>query len=69
MKIETISVAEATERLRALGVKISSPTLRAGLQQGVYPFGVCIQPEDEDGHPVYQIFVRLLDQWIEERAS
>ena len=46
-------------------MRITSSTLAAGIQQGVYPFGLCIQGEVK---PVYQIFVRLLDEWIERRA-
>ena len=63
--IPTLSVAEATEKLRALGVKISPDTLRLGLQQGVYPFGVHIKSERA---PVYQVYAKLLDAWIAERA-
>ena len=50
---------------RASGRSISPDTLRGGIEQGVYPFGLCIKT---DGSAVYQIFKRLLDEWIAERA-
>ena len=35
------------------------------IEEGVYPFGLCIKT---DGSAVYQIFKRLLDEWIAERG-
>ena len=63
--IPTMTPQTATEYLRELGMSISPDTLRRGIQQGVYPFGICI---DTGNTPVYQIFKRLLDEWIDERA-
>ena len=67
MTIETITPAEATERLRALGMKISTTTLRDGIEQGKYPFGIYIK--SKSGGNVYQIYKRLFDSWIAERAT
>ena len=64
--IETMSLNEATEYLRQHGMRITNTTLAAGIEQGLYPFGLCIRG---DVKPVYQIFVRLLDEWIERRAT
>ena len=64
--IETLSLNGAAEYLRTHGMRISTATLAAGIQQGVYPFGLCIQCGEQ---PVYQIFVRLLDEWIERRST
>ncbi len=63
--IETLTVAETTELLRSCGMRISVDTLRLGLQQGVYPFGVYVAAK---GGPVYQIFAKQLEQWIADRA-
>ena len=46
--IRTLTAAEATERLRAEGIRISPETIRAGLQQKVFPFGDCVMV---DGKP------------------
>ena len=63
--ILTMTPQGAAEYLRASGMSISPDTLRRGIEQGVYPFGLCIKT---DGSAVYQIFKRLLDEWIAERA-
>lgn len=63
--ILTMTPQGAAEYLRASGMSISPDTLRRGIEQGVYPFGLCIKT---DGSAVYQIFKRLLDEWIAERS-
>lgn len=67
MRIPTLTPDEAVRILRDLGMKISPENLRLGIQQGVYPFGVYIETKNQ--HPVYQIFRKLFDAWIEERAE
>lgn len=64
--IETFTVRDAAAYLREHGMRISAEALSAGLEQGVYPFGICIRLERS---PVYQIFKRLLDGWIAERET
>lgn len=64
--IETLTPAQAAKHLREMGMKISVDTLRLGLQQKVYPFGIYI---DHDGSPVYQIFKRQFEEWVTERAT
>ncbi len=64
-KIITLSTDAAASYLRERGMSISPDTLRRGIQQGVYPFGICIEAGNS---PVYQIFKRLLDDWISERS-
>ena len=64
--IETFTVRDAAAYLREHGMRISAEALSAGLEQGVYPCGVCIRLERA---PVYQIFKRLLDEWIAERDT
>ena len=68
MQIETMTVAEAVEPLRAAWMKISPQTMQAGLQQGVYPFGVYIDRKIYNGGGVYYIFRRLREEWIAERG-
>lgn len=66
MRIETMTPQEAAEYLRAHGMSVSVETLRRGIQQGVYPFGVYISGGKS---PIFQIYKRLLDEWIAERAE
>lgn len=69
LMIETISAQKTVETLRALGMRINVDTLHRGIRQGVYPFAVYIAGQDESDSPVYQIFKRQLDEWIDERVT
>ena len=66
IEIKTIPVAEATQRLRDLGVHITCHTLREWLKTGKVPFGFCV---DGDKSPISFIFEKLFDEWIMERAT
>lgn len=61
--IETMTLNEASKYLRDRGMKMWPGTLADGLEQGVYPFGVCIRT---DHSRVFQIFKKKLDAWISE---
>lgn len=65
--INALTAAEATERLRAAGLRISPETLRSGIQQGVFPFGDCVA----DGSKVKwcYIYSNLMEEWIAERSA
>ena len=64
--IETMNVQQLSLKLRALGMKVSEVTLSQGIEQGVYPFGHCIRTES--GGRRFEVFSRLVDKWIQERA-
>lgn len=64
--IETMTLHQASKYLRDKGLSLCSDTLADGLEQGVYPFGVCIRT---DRSRVFQIFKKKLDAWIEEREE
>lgn len=59
--IETMTPAKTAVYLRERGMRIQVDTLCRGIQQGVYPFGLCITGGKS---PVYQIFKNLLDEWV-----
>lgn len=63
-KIETMTLNQAAAYLRAAGLSISNGVLADGIEAGVYPFAVCIDTGDSR---VFQIFKRLLDEWIAAR--
>ena len=65
--IETMTAEEAAYRLRSMGMRISPTILRAGIEQGVFPFGVVIR--SECGSPRCQVFVRLLERWLDEVST
>ncbi|MBQ9617529.1 MAG: hypothetical protein IJR48_04115 [Oscillibacter sp.] len=64
MKGDVLTTEAAVLRLRAAGTKISRETLRAGLEQRVFPFGDCVRAEKS---PVCWIYRKLLEDWIAER--
>lgn len=64
--IETMTLHQSSKYLRDKGLILCSDTLADGLEQGVYPFGVCIRT---DRSRVFQIFSNLLDKWIAEREE
>lgn len=64
--IVVLTVNETVDILREHGMSISAPHLRAGIECGAYPFGVCVKT---DKRPTYEIFKPLLMRWIEERSE
>lgn len=67
MIIRTLTPEEATERLRACGMKISTTAVRDGIQNRVFPFGDCVSGERTQMR--FFVYERLLDEWIEARAT
>lgn len=65
LKIETLTVKEAVEQLRALGLSITPERLAAGIRQGVFPFGSAVQLSKMS----VEIYKVLFEKWIQERVS
>ena len=65
--IEALTAVEATERLRAAGLRISAETLRSGIQQGVFNFGDCVT--DNGKVKWCYIYSNLMEDWIREREK
>ena len=61
----TISVREAVKRLHEIGMQTTEMKLKAGIQQGVYPFGVCIMNGETRSFELYR---KQLEAWIAERV-
>lgn len=66
--IVIINVKECCEILKENGMQTNETHIRAGLECGAYPFGVCIK-SDYYKSPVYEIYKPLLMKWIKERES
>lgn len=62
--IQTYSAAEAAEILRAAGMHISAETVRLGLEQGVFPFGLVVH--SSEGKPRCYVFAGKLHSWMQE---
>ena len=66
LRIETMTLNQVVARLRELGVRTTELQVEAALQRGVYPWGVYIPGEK---HGCYEIYTKLFDQWVAERAT
>lgn len=62
--IETMTVAEAAEWLRARGMRITPECLRYGIEQGVFPFGTYVQMEK--GIRCF-VYTQMLENWAAAR--
>lgn len=67
--IETMNVDTAIAYLQSVGLKITKPAMYRGLKQGKFPFGICLDPETENGQPIYLIFGKQLRAWAKERMG
>lgn len=65
-RIRTLTANQAAKRLRDAGLGMATLTLEAGLEQGVYPFGVCILAGKQR---VFQISAKKLEEWIDDWGS
>lgn len=63
-RIILVTVKEAVKILREHGWKGDEGHLRAGIDAGVYDFGVSFKKE----RWVYEIYLNKLMKWIEERS-
>lgn len=64
--VETLTLEAATERLRAEGLKMSKDTLKNGIQQGIFPFGACVE-RDGGKAPWCYIFPVMMEEWLDQR--
>ena len=58
----TLTPAEATTHLMAAGMSISVKTLRDGIEQGVFPFGICVMSDSR----IFYISKKKLTEFIKE---
>lgn len=68
--IQTMTAQELSTRMRELGIKNNVNNLIAALEQGLYPFGIafCPDPRHRPSSRVVQIYTKLFEQWVAERA-
>jgi len=64
-QIETMTLNELCALLRSYGLSTSEAKLGDGIEQGKYPFGICIHQTKRQ----FEIYRRLVDEWISERIT
>jgi hypothetical protein len=64
--IVVITIAETRQILAEHGFNTSEAHIRAGIECGAYPFGVCIPAAKSR---TFEVYKPLLMQWIKERSE
>lgn len=64
--IVVITIAEARQILAEHGFSTSEAHIRAGIECGAYPFGVCIPATKTR---TFEVYKPLLMRWIDERSE
>lgn len=68
VKSPVITLMQTMEILRGEGYEISPGKLKAGICQGVYPFGEIIdRMEGLTKEDIYTVYTVKLRKWLEER--
>jgi len=64
--VETMTLNELARRFREAGIMTSGKKLADGIEQGKYPFGICIRTNGRRRQ--FEIYRKLVEKWLEERA-
>ena len=65
--IRELTAAQALDRLRNAGSIMGEIALKDGIEQGVFPFGVCVHSSGKKR--TFIIYEALLEKWIAERSA
>jgi lysophospholipase L1-like esterase len=61
-----MTLNQVTQRMRKLGIKTSETRIGIAIQNGQYPWAICIPGEK---NKCYEIYTKLFEQWVDERAT
>ena len=64
--LSILTAAEATERLRAMGMRISPEILREGIEQGRFAFGDVIRSKNDS--PRCFVYEKKLLEWAADKG-
>ena len=65
IEIRTLNINELYALMRELGVSTSQTKLGDAIEQGKYPFAICVQQKNRN----FEIYEKKLREWIIERAD
>jgi len=70
-RIETLTLNELASKMRELGISVSTVALSSAIEAGVYPFAIGYRDPEKgpSGHRHFEIYRKLFDQWVAERAT
>ena len=63
--VQTLNINEAVRKFREAGIATSETKLGAGIEQGLYPFAICIKT---NGNRNYEIYEKLLAEYLAARS-
>lgn len=66
MIVETMTVIEVTDALRGLGIRTSTERVMRFLEEGAYPWGICVQG---NGKRLVEIYAKKFWEWVDEIAE
>ncbi len=66
MKIETMDLQQLCDRMREFGMKTSKERISDAIEQGLYPFAICIK---RDNSRIFEIYTRSFEEWAMEKVS
>lgn len=70
MQIETMTLQELCNCMKMLGLRTSKEHISDGIEQGVYPFAVCIRRDESRARSrIFEIYTRKFNEWVAERAT
>jgi len=64
MEIRTMTINQTLKRLRELGIKTTSSKLGDCIEQGRYPFGICIKGKQKRWFEIYEAD---FEKWVQDR--
>ena len=64
--LRIITAAEAAERLRTMGMKVSPDTIREGIEQNRFSFGDVIR--SKNGNPICFVYEKKLMEWASDKG-
>ena len=67
--IETMTLNELAESMRQLGLTVNNNALASAIEAGLYPFAICYRSKESNAHRHFEIYRKLFNQWVAERAS
>ena len=66
INIKILTAAEATEKLRAMGMKISASLVRDGIEQNRFDFGDVVRSKNDS--PRCYVYEKKLIQWAKDKG-
>lgn len=68
-RIETMTLNELAKSMRNLGLTVNNEALACAIESGLYPFAICYRSKEANSHRHFEIYRKLFNKWVAERAS